>query len=351
MRRRTFALALGALTAFAGCSSSTDPSPAPAPHVAPAPTKVDSSAIDVAASAAAQKLGITSWRVLVGDDGLVTMSGFASDRHRAFGVTVHVTAAMTEIQFVDNGGTLRVDAAGKVLENSVTQRSHDFVQPLHADLTQHFATAAVPYDACSDANAEVAKEALLMIAACGSLVADWWTIITIPACGYEAVKYNLVVSDRNKACAPPSPCEQLSESACDQRNDCYFTTSYTPFQCCNRFTGCPPAGTPPPKPCSAFSNTYDCGNHGCFWWSNNTCNAAAQPVCTATAVGAGFSAPLDCAPGCLSTGCNGQCGTVVDNCGDTLDCGACAGGPTCGYEYCGDDEDCCGGSCFEGYCS
>lgn len=40
--------------------------------------------------------------------------------------------------------------------------------------------------------------------------------------------------------------------------------------------------------------------------------------------------PEDCpAPGCVSTGCNGGCGSMVDNCGQLLSCGTCGGSSQC----------------------
>lgn len=72
--------------------------------------------------------------------------------------------------------------------------------------------------------------------------------------------------------------------------------------------------------------------------------------------------PEDCAPaGCVSTGCNGGCGGMVDNCGRRLDCGRCGGYSQCPHpngvcepDLGEDDFNCkweCPIGCGDGMCS
>lgn len=70
--------------------------------------------------------------------------------------------------------------------------------------------------------------------------------------------------------------------------------------------------------CGYFINCGPCGGQ----CGNGACEAGEGNI----------TCPEDCPPpGCVSTGCNGGCGTYIDNCGQSLACGQCGGYGQCSH--------------------
>jgi hypothetical protein len=104
---------------------------------------------------------------------------------------------MSEIRL--RGGKIRVDEAGKLVENSLDERAREFATLLDADVSRNVSGSKVPYDACSTATLAYYAALAAEITTCGTVP---FTLVGAAACAAAAAAAIAAAQAKNEACAP-----------------------------------------------------------------------------------------------------------------------------------------------------